>query len=1368
MSIIPKKAWEVISKCIKPADVGMSNEFYRWVDSLNGVDSRYSYVSWPDNLKAFSSQEWASFKHDALMSFYPGNKPWVWSSKLDIDKNSYYIARNPDWTVKVWKDWKAVYIYHATWEEVDWDNVKTKKERVFWFFTRDAKKMFLAPIWYRAAKTSLIWYIDFLVKHFPTIMTKHWFEVLRNRTTNFFNDIENWRWSDWWYNTVYNLLDSEMWNHWYFIRQMFWEELFSKMLSDKGTAREILWYNFNDVTYREFAEAAAAYAGKATWWHITVIDVMWRDYTDRIYWKKWLILYEEDDSWKMVLSDNPQIWVMYKSYFMKLSVDQQIRQAKSILWSNEISQAWFRAKVMFKIWTYNAFSSLLRFINVIGKPWLFSAFMTFAKNMAWAMPLLILNSTMFLTDKLARAPRLDWDWGILLKKYWLWWWAAVRYWRAWWIWQTLWDTITKWVKATKSILEQWLFNIWESITHDSYRIRQLQVFFEAQFPWIKSVTELMDLLDEYQKINPDSFERLIEAANWYAEYSIRNMTTNTWVSASTTKLHATENQWQQPIVDTFYALWHFFAGWWWNKVLWWWHVIKTWLWNVYRWEIWSWYIDKLLNKWTDVYEASAKMTKKYLENEDLIYTLNKFYYSYLIGKYISRLSNWWWKEDTLFWWLEDIWSYIELFSWEVAAVESLPERSVISDFYNTLIKELDNWESLWEATAEWWLAATKEFMRRMFRKLYNVQILAEWWSLVNRDWDAEERNILSKLFKAIDDNTTWFLYYLKDTTENWDYDYYTPKWPNAHINSILWVQNKTSELIWEEVSARKYFRALHSWDWFVNWALYSMPIIKQINMAQLPEVENFKESMDKFRATKWYQQMTNNLIPSDFDESDWRYAYNVITWRLINNSDKINNELKWEYSFKSDDWTVQYNLARQAQEELLYLLMKEWLTKEQANKFTEMMNDWADWREEEAIRTLAYLEAKTPWSSLQAVAFLMNRARFDYAYVNAPKDEKWSDKRKADAEIYAAKKYAKYIPEVDRARSWTQIVLHYAKVHDTALAPYISWPGDNNKKQMKLITPWEEERYMESVANWKEWDYIHKNSQLVQNFQAQLMVDIEWANGNPNARKLMNWFATIFNTNQFTEKDWSVNPLYAVYAMNQLETIYNHIDWLAMEDENSKRILKQWTLMFGDKLLPSIIKNKELMARDDVQTVVKDWVHYRYKDFRELDQIATQAAEEALQNNVWKSKGSKKNMFRSWLNKQFTWFKNRYDYMKNRAYSKDYTNYRVFDWTPRTYPQDYLSESEFLAAKRRMANSRQWWPASTSSNSYRWKSNSDDWIWVSTRRWASLAFVKREDIDKPTEYKLPRRKRRVKKWSWVKPISTTTWKHLTPTPKKKW
>ena len=185
------------------------------------------------------------------------------------------------------------------------------------------------------------------------------------------------------------------------------------------------------------------------------------------------------------------------------------------------------------------------------------------------------------------------------------------------------------------------------------------------------------------------------------------------------------------------------------------------------------------------------------------------------------------------------------------------------------------------------------------------------------------------------------------------------------------------------------------------------------------------------------------------------------------------------------------------------------------------------------------------------------------------------------------------------------------------------------------------------------------------------------------------------------------------------------------------------------------------MKRPDVQTIISDWTHYRYKEFKELNDIATETAEDELQNSEWKRLWSKRNYFNWWASKKFPWFTKRYDYMKNRAYNNDYIKYRVYNWTPRTYWKNYLSRYEFNEARYWIW----WWTKLQKKSSGKWWKNKDDWIWVSTRRWKSIQFYKREDINKPVEYRLPWRKRWVRKWSWVKPISTTTWKHLTPKPK---
>jgi hypothetical protein len=43
--------------------------------------------------------------------------------------------------------------------------------------------------------------------------------------------------------------------------------------------------------------------------------------------------------------------------------------------------------------------------------------------------------------------------------------------------------------------------------------------------------------------------------------------------------------------------------------------------------------------------------------------------------------------------------------------------------------------------------------------------------------------------------------------------------------------------------------------------------------------------------------------------------------------------------------------------------------------------------------------------------------------------------------------------------------------------------------------------------------------------------------------------------------------------------------------------------------------------------------------------------------------------------------------MKNKAYSNNYLKYRIFNWIPTEYQQDYLRYNEFLKAKANLEKS---------------------------------------------------------------------------------
>lgn len=1364
-----------LSKCMISRETWLNetpNQFFNWVKDLPWVDAWHEFLA-----KApLTTLERNQLYEDALKWSVFWTRPGIWTDMLDIDKKSYYIARDEHW--KLMHDWdgNVLYKYHDTWEYVKWEDIKTAKERKFRFFTKTKQKMIWAPIWYWSVKSSMLNYVAYLKKAFPRLMTNFpnwWFENLDNSINSFFTRIENWNWDKQWRSTIYDLFTSERWNHWYLMSKVM-PALFDKILSDRETAQNQLWYNFEEVWYRNFSEAAAAYADMARWGNYTIVDALWPKYADFIYWKEYVRLFEEDpDTWKMIRSDIPQDWFLTKSYFLKLSVPQQIEQIRYALWEKapNMNTFWNYLKVKVR---YTGWWNILRWINFIWKPWVFSALMTVWKWLTWFMPLLILNSWMFVTDLLSsrRLPRLDWDWKNLLRKYnlddWL---PEIIDWYSSWIWQTFWDYARRWTKFMIDATKQWWFNVNDMLMQNSYKIRQYQMFFEAQFPWLRSLEELDRILDRMKRNNEESFEQIIEAAKWYSEYAVRNATTNSAVTAALTRVHPAKNPVNQPMKDTFYTLWHFFSWWWYNKLLWAWKTFKTWWDNILRWEIWSEYLDKLLKKWVNREEIHWLMVRKYLENEDFIYMLYKFHIALLIWKYLDRLTEEWAdkQDETLFKDFKDMLSYLDIFSWDIAALTANPEWRIVKTLLTTLIWELENSATLWNASEAAIASWTKEVFRSLFRKLYFPQIATEYASIINSNRDSNEKEYWSWLAKSVTDNVNWYLFYLKDQTENWEYTYYIPKWPNAYVNSILWKwqesidfineQNRLSDLAnlkWQ-IEFTSLFESI-PWNTFHNWIIYSFPFLKQWNISQIKDVEWFIDDHDKFRRTKEYQQLINWELPDNLNDLDWEYAYNIITWRLASSKEAIHNDtLRTEYSFKWDEW-IAYNKAKQAQENLIHLLMQNKLWEDKINYFSQLIeNNSTTKYDEEAIRTLAYMEANTPWSWLQALAYMMNTERFNYVYRswiyynNTQESKDLLAQRMREWKIEVAKKYADYIPDVDKYYTWTQFILHYAKIHDTDIAKYIDRNWKSNSWVMKLVTPWSERD--------DEWN-IRQNKILDQNFKAQLMVDIEWESWNPNARKLMNWFALIFDMDKYTNADWTLDSKYAAYSLNQTETILNHIDSLAVDYE-SKRILKQWAFMFWDKLFPSIIKDEKLMARDDVKTIISDWTHYRYKEFKELNDITTQAAEEELQNNEWKKAWTKKNYFNSWSSKRFPWFVNWYDYMRNRAYSDNYMKYRVYNRLPRTYERNYLTRSEFDEAKHAM-----WWRTKLQKKtSWRWSKSQDDTIWVSFKRWKALQFYKREDIDKPVEYKTPRRKRWVRRWSWVQPISTTTWKHLTPKPK---
>lgn len=1445
-------AWNVIAKCINKNDVFLTNEdmwLIRWepeksrkaeTQQLDNSDSWNEFVK-INTKKYFSEEALNDLEKDMAFWGLPFSNPsWLYCDILDIDKWWYYIARNLDGTIQHDADWKPIYIYHSTKQRVDFDKVWNVKEKFLYFFTRNKKRMIVPPRWYKCFKNMCYRFVDYLNEswwqHTTKIITKDWEEdfkywllstkwewILKRNIMKFFENIECWFERSWW-KKIYSLMEEWGRNQWSFLEIMMWNQ-FSRLLSDQEYANRFFWFvrpidkelgknsfdTYEDL--RKFSEAISTYTSRKSTGHFNLIDAMGNDVAKELYWKR--ILWKFDLDWKEVReldSDEYFIWTLTKEKFSSLSLEQQKKQLEDleIYNSKNIFQEGFnvfdrfdksslaqKLKIMF--W-YNPCSAILKFINVIWAPMLYSTFLALWSWLNSLMPLLILNSTMFVTEKMTEWTRLDWDWDAFLTKYWLWDWFQELRWQEWSIWNSLLEWTIKFYKNLKSAFQQWLFNVWDMLMQNSYKKRLYQQYFEQYFPWIKSLSELdekfriMKEREWYQETDIDpklnfqyrnwytSFDQFLNNAKVWVDQMMRNSTTNTDIRQSNIGTHFTNKPINQPFQDIFYTLFHFFSWWWFAKMRWAWNIINNALISPYRdKEVWAYWLD-LLAEWK---LPPEKLRKRYLDRQELSYFLNKIHMAFIISKYLERMSiNNWENEDsnTLFWNFSDIREYFKLFNWEIAAMESTPEWRMIEIFLSNMSWQLDNWASMWTALVWSTIPTVKEFFRRLTRKTYLPLISTEFVASLNRDWDLEESNWYDLLSKSIQDNCNWFLFYLEDRMTNWEFDYYIPKWPNSIINSFLWIQDKEKAFATEQADLAK-FAMMMSTEWaFSNWCLWNLPYLKQWSVWWERPAEWFLDDMNKFRATKAYQAFQNNRFPSDMTNDDWIYVYNTVTQRTWQDSeiDRWTFKATYEYDFKWDDWEQikWYYKERQIQENIVHYLMKWWITEKEARRFSEIMKNYKDEYVDEAVRTLAYVEANKPWTWMQVLSYIMSSEWVRKTYRG--KDKNRSDAQKEidsnNAKIELAKKYAKFIPDIDKYYTYPQIILRYAKKHDTDIAKYISVSESSlewNTGKNKLWIP--------DTDNWYGW--LKGKQAFQQNFQAQLMVDIMWAKWEPDAHKLMNWYSLIFKQDTYTLPDWSVDPKYSAYAMKQIENVYNHITNLAL-DWNTKRILKQWTLMFGDELFTNIVQDPVLSNRADVKESLNDWVHYWYKEFHELDQIAVEYAEDQIANAEYKKNWSKTKWNKNngnvnwywsyswilnwWYNKKFYWFDNWYNTMKSKAYSNNYMKYRIFDWTPKWYWVDYLKYADFVKAKDNY-DKIAWntWTSSSSKNK-KWWTVKDDWIWVSTRRGKSIQFYKTEDIDKPVEYRLPWKKRRVKKWWWNDPIKSTTWKSLSPKPKKTW
>ena len=163
------RAWAILSKCMRPHETGVTNEFFIWIDNLDWTDAWYSYtrsrweMTWIDSegrevriAYSFSPSQMADFKRDAAwwwlntswiwQKIWWFHRPWIQWKVMDIDKDWIHIELDAHWQVVKDAKGNAIYRYNDTWEVVNWDEIKDKKNTVLYFFSRAEKKMISAPL----------------------------------------------------------------------------------------------------------------------------------------------------------------------------------------------------------------------------------------------------------------------------------------------------------------------------------------------------------------------------------------------------------------------------------------------------------------------------------------------------------------------------------------------------------------------------------------------------------------------------------------------------------------------------------------------------------------------------------------------------------------------------------------------------------------------------------------------------------------------------------------------------------------------------------------------------------------------------------------------------------------------------------------------------------------------------------------------------------------------------------------------------------------------------------------------------------------------------------------------------------------------
>ena len=1432
----PRLVGEVTSGCLRyPTDS-------KW----NWVYSRANMLDWPDQVASFildkiptyfsDHKSWESFVEDMFKNETSWYKPWYRFSRYSPEYMEpapkildwIMLATDENWRYIKDKEWFLMYKLWYDGEELyNWNNLPTEKKRNFLFFQKTVYKdrMVHFPDWYNNAKQLVIDATKNLA--ITTALPKETIEAMENWIIKFFERAESWDASEDWRKKLYGLFSRDGTN--FFKLMMIAYPNGNRVLTERKFAQEFFWFwlDFSNTKAWEKAWANlqnAMYLSlwQGRWLNANIFDTLPLEVREKVYWEMMPKLYQEK-WWKIIELDEPEDWLITASYLNKLNSTQLHNQVKTVM--NKIwmpFNAW-KAYAKIYLWSY-PMSWAIKMLKTFGSPQILSAFMSFASGLSGLLPLLSLNMGMWIMQTwMSRKKIFTWDFNRFLNKYWFL--SEIPY--------DLWNESSLsmlWIHAAHAVSDAFnggLYNIWDMLTSWTYRQRQLALFFKSQFPWVTSVEELDRQFSKLSTVERDAF---LNAARKYAEHSTINLSSNRTFRHSGLHLHTADNEWTQPWVDAFYLMSSFFSSFWYNKANGTLNILKEGFENVFKWRIWANYLDNLLDSWMDPDDARALASKVFLQNQDFAYTLDKFYRSFILWKYRAQ---YWAREDwrdlsvkELF---SSLFNFAEYFEGTIAAAKTLI-------FIWSLWAAIDAWSTAYEVESQdgidWNDAKSitktstfkliEEFSRRFTRRLYAFKILANTaWNLT----ENQEVSLWEALISAIQDTTTWYMYYMDDSLDKDGFEKNSiTAWPIALIERYMGKSNEEKEFITWLQSYTKYkewlkklskiVNNIFSWNspeeadvsWFWNWVKYRIPVVKDYYRWKIIEENPIADALHEYQKSDIYRNLEKWILPSNLTDRDYYYIYWLATKASIQNVEKYNrNTGKRDNTFINDDWKKVLNRRAEFADNIDMTYFKEFMSDEAYKKFETLqlylaeeradsmrrasymdplVKDWQTYdpiykkSDLEIARTLAFIEKDSPWVWRVALSYLLSQEAKNIRYPEWSTYKKLSKEEvsilRMRASVEAARKYGKYIFDVDNYEAVPQLWMYFAKTRWFEIGKYISDPWDSLKKSLKFVK--------------EDWTPISRLKKL---YELDMWNNIIATKHDLDVSKIASLYQEWMNVNHFIKEDWTIDPEDKKFLLNAFSASLKNIKWLPVDD-NIKNQIKVWMLLTIDPIFNDVKEDPRFKDDKTTQELLKDVAYFWHGTTWELANIVeekaedeaintiikwvTKRAEATIRENEWEER--KKNRksysglfdldrewswFYSWKNKMFSWFNKIYPYIRDRYYSH-YFKYYDLDHKVNTKPVDYLMESEFQKAVSRSStykhNVKKEEPRPSKPN------KDSGGVWGMSQRGKAMPFVKEEDPYKNVEYKVPYRKRWVRRWSWFKPISPATWKRLTPTPPK--